>query len=235
MSNQGLGEHVGCRDPPRSCWSRLCRSSGIATASRARSLPLSNPQLTRWRELTARSTPILHTSHRCWKGRGAAARPPIGSVLLAARAEAATCSSRRQSRAEPPPRSWSRKSPLAQPIASSATRPRRRPGLGPCFAASTGAADVLAAGSIGRVLQAHLAVARVAGAATHVDAHLAAGQDESQEVGAPGANALLLAAKQPRASRPTDCCYRRRAAAREEVPTERPALIRRRTGILAPR
>ena len=38
----------------------------------------------------------------------------IGSVLLAVRAEAATCSSRRQSRAEPPPRSWARKSPEAR-------------------------------------------------------------------------------------------------------------------------
>jgi hypothetical protein len=41
---------------------------------------------------------------------------------------------------------------------------------------------VLAARPIRRVLQAHLAVARVAGAATHVDAHLAAGQDDEGQL-----------------------------------------------------
>ena len=53
---------------------------------------------------------------------------------------------------------------------------------------------MLAAGPIRRILQAHLAVARVAGAATHVDAHLAAGQDESHEVAA-AVGALLLGSK----------------------------------------
>ena len=38
--------------------------------------------------------------------------PAVGSVVLSTRAEAPTCSPRRRSRAEPPPRSWSRNSPI---------------------------------------------------------------------------------------------------------------------------
>ena len=59
------------------------------------------------------ASPARATAPSCWHprppitqhcrvGRGAAARPAIGSVLLAARAEATTCSSRRQSRTEAP-------------------------------------------------------------------------------------------------------------------------------------
>ena len=106
-------------------------------------------------------------------GRLSVARPP---------AEAPTCPSVGQSRADSAWRSWSRNSPDSGIAASSTVRAVWCDGARACFPEIAGVAGVLAGGPIRGDLQAHLAGPSCGGAVTEAYARGAAGGDKWRSV-----------------------------------------------------